>query len=60
MIELPACLFYARYLLARCHFPETDPAQPEIAHKAALAAAPKTTADNPARELGALFASRDD
>jgi hypothetical protein len=60
MVLLPACFFYAGNLLSCRHFPETDPAQPEIAHIAALAATPKTAADDPAGKLGALFASRDD
>ena len=60
MNGLPACLFYAGDLLSRRHFPETDPAQPKVPHIAVLASAPKTTPDDSAGELGALFASRDD
>jgi hypothetical protein len=47
-------------LLPRRHFPETDPAQPEVAHKSVLAAAPKTATNNSAGKLGAFFTSRND
>ena len=60
MIGLPARFFYAGDLLARRHFPETDPAQSEIAHVAVLAAAPKTAPDDSAGKLRALLASRND